>query len=509
MGKPMIKVQRLCFLGSLVGIYLFSWIIQSHHLIGWDISWGLHETKRLLAGGQYASDFFEPSPPMFLYLYAPTFLIAKTLSISLFSAFRLTIFILTSLSLLLCYPLLRSIAPLFTLILAITLLVLPGTLDFGQREHLLVILSMPYFLLVAARLENRHVNVYMAAIIGFLAGLGFAIKPFFLITFGLIELYYLFYNKSLLAWMRVETLVILGVFIFYIAIICIFHRNYITIMLPVFMDLYYQGCGEKWSALIFEPAIIYCFIVMCCCAMLKSDTYKALNALFIIALIGFLISYFVQRTTWNYHLLPAYSMAFLLLSLFFFTFLLPVINKRSDIIFFAMFSFLIFSFPVCYSFVLYSSCFSYEKKITGLIEFMKIHAENKPVYFFSTALLYEFPAVDYANAIPASKYAAFTELYCILKKIHRAHDNKDIFYLMRKKTIFEEKIADEIITKKPILILVDMQKNKSHLEGIPFDFLPDFLQSKKFQAAWKDYRYLSMLENKVFYKIAVYERIKR
>src|SRR3990167_7896242 len=94
------------FILILIGIYLSACIIQSTLLVNWDISWGLQEANRLLAGGKYAKNFFEPSPPMFLYLYAVPVMVSKIFSIPIILAFRLFIFTLASISLFICYRLL-------------------------------------------------------------------------------------------------------------------------------------------------------------------------------------------------------------------------------------------------------------------------------------------------------------------------------------------------------------------------------------------------------------------
>lgn len=36
-----------------MGIYLLAWHMQAHILLNWDVSWLMHASKRLLAGGSY------------------------------------------------------------------------------------------------------------------------------------------------------------------------------------------------------------------------------------------------------------------------------------------------------------------------------------------------------------------------------------------------------------------------------------------------------------------------
>src|SRR5579863_3174306 len=83
-----------------LAVFVFSWIIQSTVLFSWDVSWGLHEAARLLAGGVYGKDFFELTPPMFLYVYLPSVLLTKYFHISNVIALRSYLFVLSAVSLL-------------------------------------------------------------------------------------------------------------------------------------------------------------------------------------------------------------------------------------------------------------------------------------------------------------------------------------------------------------------------------------------------------------------------
>ena len=65
---------------------------------------------------------------------------------------------------------------------------LAATASFGQREYLCVVLVMPYLALSAARAqENHEVDTLGSLLVGLLAGIGFAIKPYFLAVPALIE----------------------------------------------------------------------------------------------------------------------------------------------------------------------------------------------------------------------------------------------------------------------------------------------------------------------------------
>jgi len=189
-----IKIQKIHF--NLCLLFILSWFLQLQFYMGWDISWGLHESKKLLTGGTYGKDFFEQSPPMFLYLYSPSILISSFFKLNLAILFKIYIYLLCGISLLLCDTINKKIFPqqdnpirfLFLLALTTVFLFIPFGFDFGQREHIMLVLVMPYLLTVVLRLKNESLNLRFLIVIGCLSGLGFAIKPFFLIPFFFIEL---------------------------------------------------------------------------------------------------------------------------------------------------------------------------------------------------------------------------------------------------------------------------------------------------------------------------------
>jgi len=620
------RQERACFFILLFCIVALSWMMQSHLLICRDVSWGLHETKLLLSGGTYGKDFYEPSPPMFLYLYSPPVVLARLFSVNVFLPFKIYLFILSFSSLCICYALAQKIflpqdttlAGLFLLTLAAIFLLLPLPLDFGQREHLLVILSMPYFLLATIRLENKTIPYLWALMIGLIAGIGFAIKPFFLIPFALIELYIIFYTRNLWAWIRIETLTIILLLACYLLFIYFFYLDYIVAIIPSAMRFYYQGYSSAWKSLFLQPSIVFCVFAVLFYMVQYRNTYRILSSILLIALFGLLLCYFLQRTTWYYHLLPAFSFAILSITLSFSLFAaypsdkkrnyLPVIALSILLIvflfyyvktistslifypvaFFCFFNFLfailfyiaqikkniytiagslfiitsisslcdylvrrmpwysyqfpivvlllltffylfiprnhtqpvknhfifasflgmlIFAFPLYNENISYLSAIGYKDQAGTLINFIKTHAAHKPVYFFSTVLSHEFPAVDYAEAIPASRYAHLVWLPGLEKQLHENNiDNVSRAKLTHAETFFIAAIANELNTNKPILVMVDVQKNKGYLGNITFDYLKSFLQHATFQAAWKPYHYLTTVESS-FYKFEIYERI--
>ena len=311
--------KRVIYLSLILSIYAFSLTIQSLLFLNWDVASLLYATKLLLAGGSYVNDIFTPNPPMILYLYTLPIIFSQLFNLNIVNVFSVYVYGLCTISIVMCYILIkgyfsnqdRHLLGIFMVILTISYMVLP-IYEFGNRDHLLLILSMPYLLTVVSRLKGNKVDPRFAIIIGLFAGIGFAIKPQFLITLALIELYTMFFQRNILAWIRIETLVISAVLVTYAATTFLFHANFIYIIVPFLMRNYYSAIGMSLSLISWYPPTLFCFMTVAFYLFVQQSKKNILFNILLIALIGFLFSIYLQRTLFYYHFIPALSIALLL-----------------------------------------------------------------------------------------------------------------------------------------------------------------------------------------------------
>lgn len=347
------------FATSLLIVYVFAWKLQASLLFNSDVSWLLLVAKRLLSGGSYAKDFFEINPPLIFYLYTPVVLLNQLFSFDLFILFRIYFFILISLSLLLCTVLFdslkenfhydsdqkRYIKKIIIFTLACLLLLFPLG-DFGQREHLLVILTLPYFFLVTVRLQEiRVVSKKLIVLVGLLAGLGFAIKPYFLSGLLLVELYYLWRVRQIKNWVRLEAITIAIVIMFYCAMVLFRHYDYLSILIPIVTQDYYQSVSARTSTVLLSNQAIFCYI---CFAFywlrFKKTVYQPLGTVLFLGTLGFYLAYFEQHTVWYYHVFPMLSLGILLMVLSFSSLVTQEKYSKTDYIQIILFSAALFAY---------------------------------------------------------------------------------------------------------------------------------------------------------------------
>jgi hypothetical protein len=303
---------------SLLGMF----IMQSSLMLNYDYSWLLLAARRLLSGGMYTQNYFETNPPLILFLYMPPVILSHIFSIN-FTILAKSYFVCLALfSFALCYPIIEKIfhhnnfkTNTFSFVLLIVFLCLPNA-EFGQKEHLINLFCLPYFLAVALQLDGGKLNRMQAMTIGILAGLGFAIKPFYLSAFLLIEIYRLVQSRKISSFLRIETVTMTACILLYGLTIILFFKDYLSVIVPFAARNYYQSTAFTLKRMVFNPMSAYFGIVfISTCLQRKSNTH--LLSILLLVFTSFYFIYVSQLFVAYYRMLPLFSATVLIISLLF------------------------------------------------------------------------------------------------------------------------------------------------------------------------------------------------
>lgn len=162
-----------------------------HH----DCALYLHQAELILDGAVPYRDFVDTNPPLIMYVNLPPVVLGRILGISPILAFHLLVVLLLTVSAGEIHALLRkpgiAILPsergLTLLVWVAVFSLVYWRRETGQREHLFVLLYVPYLFLRIARHQGGSVPRCYAVLLGIQAGLGVSIKPHFLIMALLVE----------------------------------------------------------------------------------------------------------------------------------------------------------------------------------------------------------------------------------------------------------------------------------------------------------------------------------
>jgi hypothetical protein len=199
----------------IAGLFAMQAAIRfTSHLSG-DVAWYLYAAGRLLDGATLYVDVIEVSSPLGLWLTMPVVAMARAIAVSPIVVLKILFLILTLVSILLSGRLMSLVEDLpaearnlLLIVLAALLLFLPGA-DFGQREHVAILLVTPWLLLQWLRFLDRDVPAGLAVLIGVLAAPGLLIKPHFIFAFLAVLLVVAAVGHNWRNLVRVENLLIL------------------------------------------------------------------------------------------------------------------------------------------------------------------------------------------------------------------------------------------------------------------------------------------------------------
>jgi hypothetical protein len=289
----------------------------------------------------------------------------------------------------------------------------------------------------------------------------------------------------------------------------------------------------------------------------KSENKHILNSIFI-GLIGFLIVYFSQLVPWDYHLFNAYaisiilnlfllhsflqqehigskhrvfsilnydffkifsentSTSILILSSTIFIFYLFLLleaffqKKMFRILTVPLLSFFVFLYPISQVYFAYQSAKNLLLSEKPMITFLKNNAYKKPVYFFQSVLNFEYPTVDYANALHCSRFPYLLWMPAYIKSVSENPNSVELDKLKKINVYFTQLMAEDIVEKKPEFIFVDESPIKANpvFFVTHINYLSIFLKVPKFAAAWKSYQHVTTIDLGPYCKVAVYQLIK-
>ncbi|WP_226905591.1 hypothetical protein [Legionella antarctica] len=474
----------------------------------WDMLFLLEGGKRLLAGGTYVNDMFETNPPLIYYFSIAINFLAKAFNTSNVLVFKCVVYVFILYSLGICHHILSCkpiksevISPLI-LTLGFCLLIL-SVCFFGQREHLMLVLTMPYFFLLYKTATGIKFSSILRIIISFLAALGFALKPYFL--FGLLfsELLLMYWQQNWKTIVRLETQVIFWTVIVYLISVAVLMPDFYSVILPDLLHFY--AFNNSIVDIITNFALVNAlFLLLITCWL--SISLGRLEKLLSVITIGFMCCFVFQGKGWSYHVYPLVTLNSLLATLLICHLSSAFKGNKKNSIFVLVIILAQFFFTLIPAFFNYYQKISFYKNETGTFQqFIKIArkfaSQNKSIFFFSTDLSRTIPIVYYSGMQLGSR---FPTLWPIPGIINRQYTLKqcDSLCLDAQRRMLNY-ITEDFKRYQPELVYVDISAQKILIKS-QFDYLEFMQKSSSFRIIWRKYCYRVTSNN-----YAIYQRCKR
>jgi len=507
-------------------LFLFIWIIIISSLliisisniisstINHDVAWYIYAANEFVDGAILYQDVVDVNPPLIIFISIPPVIIADILGLSEITIFKWYIIIIALSISILSYILtikynynnykwlIRSI-----FVIIIYLVFVYPLRDFGQREHLMVLFILPYIASIVMSLENIKYNKYVEIIIGLCAGIGFSVKPYFILVWIIIEVYLIIENKNINSIFRYVNGGIVTVFILYAISGIYWFENYINLALLAKES--YSAYNSNMTDILQHHIIKYwavgliLFIVM---HIIKSNN-KVINIIFIASTCSLFIA-IIQQKGWSYHYYPAiffitiYFLIVMPLTLFKYTnMLLFSINIKRMIL---ILSFLVIAYLLLPN-IITSINYRYNNiYINNFTRYVDENASEEYIYIFSSSVYPSFPLINYSNAKWSSRFNCLWLIpgaYNNKNKNSRNYSYKSIFDMDQPERYMFDSIIHDIKDKQPHLLLFDNSKYKQGFGNTSFDYKDYFLSDARFRDIFDDYGFIGEKWGYLIYKI--------
>ncbi len=470
-------------------------------LLNHDVAWMLYAADRVLAGQRLYVDVVEVNPPLIIWLGLAPIVAARALAISPILSFRLMMLgVLAGSMLLSRWALVRwhpeqSSARRPVLILTMIALLPLAGYDFGQREHLMLGLFLPYLPLASARAEGRPMGPGMPWVIGLAAGVGIAIKPQFLPLWVAIEAYLAWARRGWHAWPRPEALAVVSVGLSYGVAVLALAPEYLSMtrwVLPL-----YARCGQApFSALVSNPATAVTAVAsLGFLALRPRGELREPSRLLLVADLALLAVAFIQDKGFSYHFYPALATGLMLIGLLASEGPDPEsrLAKPSLLVIRGFLAFLLIATSAARvgDSLLWRGAPGESDTIIGRM--IRLARESPPsgsVFTFSPAVAASFPAVLYGEVRWSSRYPCLyflTGLYPEGLRPGQTLAGRTPGEMGQVERLLLASVVNDLLRERPTLLFVDEMENKPAFNGGRFDFLEYYSIDPRFAGFLADY----------------------
>lgn len=537
---PNKAVERACWF-FLIGLLAINSAYSAMKPLNHDVAWYLYGANRMLDGARLYVDIIDPNPPLIFYLSILPVGMAHLFGWYQTITFKLCFVSIAFVSLALNGKLTKQIVPiapdlarkLFLLALAFIFFIF-SEYDFGQREHLMFVLVMPYILASIGYAQGRSIRVNYALYVGALAGLGMALKPHFMLLWVSIELYLKLACPGRRSWRRPENLGIVMVFMIYSLSVLFLSREYFSIAAMAVRTYGAYNCSLldllKNTAIALWSTGLASFAA----ARFNSQNKVAKEVLLIVSTV-FLIIAIIQQKGWGYHFYPAKATVILLLSVTVPELLEGLYNYSKRIL---RAPTIIHTAAICVGLILLTLIFhltiaqstyriaswSWEAgdavakgrtslrkgvytllhqsfgvvlpaELQQLIPIAEQYAYKKPILVLSSSVFPAFPLVNHTDAVWSSRFNCLWLLPGSYNTDSPTHSRAAAYHTFNQMSGIEQfqfqGIISDMAANPPALLIVDVSPNKQGFGQTQFDYIDYFSQDERFTKLFSEYDLLT------------------
>jgi len=461
-------------------------------LLNHDPSFLLLATRRWLHGATLYRDIMETNPPLIFYLMAPAVVLSEWSGISASTVFVILVCIAAGISVAWCWSLLSRVTAIplsarYVIVAACfaALLVTPAY-NFGQREHMFIILALPYLIAMGLAPAGLQPSAREKIALGLFAVLGFALKPYFLIPAVLVSLALCLQQRSWRPLLDPANVTIGLGCVAYLIFAAVFHPAYFNTIIPLGADIY--GAIADDTANIPVRSILP-LVLIASVVSVGHPSPPLRNSLLALSavLLGLWLVFAIQRKVWDYQILPFESMGLIVAVI---ALVLTWRSIRSKPLQFAVF--------VAIPTVLLTGALRdghydnpYTDEFAARLEQVAPDWKGKSVLVLTTNVSAAFPFINEVGADWAGRYpyqwliagARTRESAARCATATKFCGDMDAILDYARRTN-----VDDLAAHTPDVVFIDERQQKSYLPDEPFDYVAFLDGDPRFHEIWRRYK---------------------
>jgi hypothetical protein len=452
-----------------------------------DVSWLLTLAEKLLDGSR---DFIEVNPPGAIFAYVPAVWLARISGIAPETASDMLVFLLAFGSLASAWLILGAKhadlrkMPVVTAGAVAVLLVLPAY-TFGEREHLCVLLILPWAAAVVARLEGRTPDGLLLVIAGIGCGLCLMVKPHFILIVGVLSCALAWRRRSPRMLFTLENGIVALLLALYLMMLWTEFPEFFAQTMPLVTAVYVRNRLDLVTMLLSSVSILW----VCTIAMIAVvGTFRRCDALAGVLLMMSGMGYFaflLQGKGWPYQSYPAISFALLALAIQLGRdeVVTPSRGKvqRALNLLFALGIF-------CASLVWFNV--HYPRDTRAIVETIEKIAPRPPIAMIGSDMSVGFPITRLVQGVWAQRSVS----RWMAENAHRIRTELNVApdvaaAMIRYEMLDRSMLRDDIISKRPVILLVEAEPTE------PVDWLAWARADPQLAAALDDFELVKQIDD--------------
>jgi len=455
-------------------------------------------------GGELYRDFVDTNPPFVIFFSLPPVLLSRLTSMAVDTALWIYSLSWVVLSLAILRVLMgrlwsvdsARIVHMFWFVMALAMLS-PSDNVFGQREHMFLVLLLPYLMAAVLHEQGQPLGRGPAVWIGILASCGVLLKPYLAIVPCGVEIYLAIARRDWRSLFRTESLTIAASISIYLAVVVLYTPDYFRYAGYAAETLWAYNWQGNMLVRALEKAIPLVLAAVAVLLLGERRDAAFLRLLWLAALL-FYVPVVVYGKYWSHHLFPHTTLCWVILGI---VVLRLCVGLRLPWQYWTLLPGLIL-IGIC---GLVSQEINLAKgrnfenvRNHYLIPIIRSEAEGQVIYCLTAHLGGCFPLVNYTGTKLGGRFAYLWPIpgYFLSRRTSLPPAEQ---YLSpevldadnpREYRVLREVVTD-LVRHKPLLILVQPNLFKAGTASVPFNALEYLLQDKQFAEFFSNYRLCS------------------